>query len=54
MAGPPRADPTQRLVSLDALRGCDMFWIIGGERLVHEAAEISGHPSLAALSGPSR
>ncbi|WP_422931255.1 acyltransferase family protein [Singulisphaera sp. PoT] len=26
--------PTERLVSIDALRGFDMFWIIGGEGLV--------------------
>jgi predicted acyltransferase len=31
-AGPP---PTRRLMSLDALRGFDMFWIVGGEELVH-------------------
>ena len=36
---PPRAStasssaPAERLVSLDALRGFDMFWIIGGDRL---------------------
>ena len=26
---------TRRLTSLDALRGFDMFWIVGGEELVH-------------------
>ncbi|EEF57337.1 acyltransferase family protein [Pedosphaera parvula] len=26
---------TKRLLSLDALRGFDMFWIVGGEELVH-------------------
>jgi predicted acyltransferase len=26
---------TQRLMSLDALRGFDMFWIVGGEGIVH-------------------
>lgn len=26
---------TRRLMSLDALRGFDMFWIVGGEELVH-------------------
>jgi len=26
---------TRRLLSLDALRGFDMFWIVGGEELVH-------------------
>jgi predicted acyltransferase len=27
--------PTRRLLSLDALRGFDMFWIVGGDSLVH-------------------
>ncbi len=27
--------PTRRLFSLDALRGFDMFWIVGGEEIVH-------------------
>ena len=27
--------PARRLLSLDALRGFDMFWIVGGEELVH-------------------
>src|SRR5437016_11336461 len=27
--------PTRRLMSLDALRGFDMFWIVGGEEIVH-------------------
>ncbi len=27
--------PSRRLVSLDALRGFDMFWIVGGEELIH-------------------
>ena len=27
--------PAQRLMALDALRGFDMFWIVGGEELVH-------------------
>jgi predicted acyltransferase len=33
------AHRTQRLVSLDALRGFDMFWIIGGEVIFHEWAK---------------
>src|SRR5438309_1936211 len=39
MASPaaiPESRPaTRRLMSLDALRGFDMFWIVGGEELVH-------------------
>src|SRR5215510_775632 len=27
--------PSRRLLSLDALRGFDMFWIVGGEDIVH-------------------
>jgi predicted acyltransferase len=29
------ADPSRRLLSLDALRGFDMFWIVGGEEVIH-------------------
>src|ERR1700761_7509700 len=36
--------PTQRLMSLDALRGFDMFWIIGAEELV-AALERMAHPN---------
>jgi predicted acyltransferase len=32
----------KRLYSLDALRGFDMFWIIGAEEIFHDMAEISG------------
>src|SRR5687767_13112411 len=34
---------TQRLYSLDALRGFDMFWIIGGDRLVNNLAQATNH-----------
>ncbi|MBZ5859531.1 acyltransferase family protein [Flavihumibacter profundi] len=33
-----------RLYSLDALRGFDMFWIMGAEEIVHSTAKISGSP----------
>ncbi len=33
-AAPVQA-PSRRLMSLDALRGFDMFWIVGGEELLH-------------------
>ncbi len=36
---PSSASPGDRLLSLDALRGFDMFWIIGGDRLFHALAE---------------
>ncbi len=32
----------QRLMSLDALRGFDMFWIIGGEDVLQAIANLSG------------
>src|SRR5213594_1854749 len=34
---------SQRLMSLDALRGFDMFWIIGAEDLVHGLNKISNN-----------
>jgi len=40
-----------RLASLDALRGFDMFWIMGGDHLVHVAALGSGWAWLAVASG---
>lgn len=41
---------SQRLVSLDALRGFDMFWIIGGEHVIHALAELTGWPVMGWLS----
>ena len=34
--------PIRRLLSLDALRGFDMFWIIGGEEIFHVLAKTTG------------
>jgi predicted acyltransferase len=42
--------PSQRLYSLDALRGFDMFWIIGGEEIFHSLAKITGSPFWKTLS----
>jgi predicted acyltransferase len=36
------AIPTQRLYSLDALRGFDMFWIMGAEEIFHGMAKATG------------
>ena len=33
---------TARLLSLDALRGFDMFWIMSGEHIIHELAKATG------------
>ncbi len=41
---------TARLYSLDALRGFDMFWIIGAEELFHQMAEITSSPIWEGLS----
>ncbi|MFA5264724.1 MAG: heparan-alpha-glucosaminide N-acetyltransferase domain-containing protein [Opitutaceae bacterium] len=42
----PAADAgkKQRLMSLDALRGFDMFWIVGGEGVLHTWSKTSGSP----------
>jgi predicted acyltransferase len=42
--------PTQRLYSLDALRGFDMFWIMGAEEIVHSLSKITGSPFMEVLS----
>ncbi|MDP3913735.1 MAG: DUF5009 domain-containing protein [Bacteroidota bacterium] len=39
---PVQAVPRERLFSLDALRGFDMFWITGGSYLVTVIANYSG------------
>lgn len=36
--------PSERLYSLDALRGFDMFWIMGGEAIVEAFAKATGSP----------
>lgn len=38
------AEPNQRIQSLDALRGFDMFWIIGGEGIFIALAKLTGWP----------
>ncbi len=42
IGGPKARQTTARLHSLDALRGFDMFWIIGGDALVHSFAALTG------------
>ncbi len=48
---PLTVKPVQRLVSLDALRGFDMFWIIGGEGIAHAATKLWGWSWFVWLSG---
>lgn len=40
----------KRLYSLDALRGFDMFWIMGGDALIKNLAEASGSPFLSKVA----
>jgi len=42
---------SKRLVSLDVLRGFDMFFIMGGEVLVRAIAAVFGHPEFRATFG---
>lgn len=42
---------SQRLYSLDALRGFDMFWIMGAEAIFHSMAEASPTPFWEAIAG---
>ena len=51
---PTTIEPAQhndRLLSLDALRGFDMFWIIGGETIAEAAASLTGWGWLVWFSG---
>jgi predicted acyltransferase len=47
---PPLAR-TERLVSLDALRGFDMFWILGADALVHSIARVAPNNKVASTLG---
>jgi predicted acyltransferase len=48
---PPTASTaSQRVVSVDALRGFDMFWIVGGEWIVEALKEASPNPVTNFLS----
>ena len=43
----PDQTKTNRLVSIDALRGFDMFWIVGGGAIVELLAERFDSPAAA-------
>ncbi len=47
---PASPAPSSRLVSLDALRGFDMFWILGGDALVYALAKAWKTPPLRFLA----
>ena len=49
MSNTPPSAP-QRLLSLDALRGFDMFWIMSGEGIAHALARTTGWPPFTILS----
>jgi predicted acyltransferase len=46
----PQTSSTDRLWSLDALRGFDMFWIIGGEELIRALANLTGNATFRELA----
>lgn len=46
-----KKQPVKRLYSLDALRGFDMFWIMGGEAVFVGLATLTGWPVLKWLAG---
>jgi predicted acyltransferase len=50
MGGPPQSESSPaRIASVDALRGFDMFWITGGEEVVHSLYKVFHNPTMAAL-----
>ncbi len=54
--GPASTTPPlpQRLLSLDALRGFDMFWIVGAEELVHALQKVADNGPLSLLADQLR
>jgi len=49
LAPPPMATTSRRLHSLDALRGFDMFWIVGGSSFVAAVAETTDNGVVRAI-----
>ena len=47
----PDAPGSGRLMCLDALRGFDMFWILGADALVHALSEVNGSGVAKFLAG---
>ncbi len=50
-ASGPAAKLTPRLLSLDALRGFDMFWIVGADEIVHALTKVSNAAPVRFLAG---
>jgi predicted acyltransferase len=47
---PPAVPKPGRVLSLDVLRGFDMFWIVGGEGIIHTLARATSWPLFIVLS----
>ncbi len=47
---PPAVAETSRLTSLDALRGFDMFWILGADSFVYALGELGKNPATKFLA----
>lgn len=47
----PASAPSNRLLALDALRGFDMFWIVGADAIGGALHHLRGGPALHALAG---
>src|ERR1035441_11105488 len=47
----PRPSSGGRLASIDALRGFDMFWIIGGATVFSSLADVCPNPVTLSLKG---
>jgi predicted acyltransferase len=45
----PKAAPSERLTSIDALRGFDMFWIVGGDQVARVLCKWWGTPQALEL-----
>jgi len=50
LSGAKAPSATPRVLSLDALRGFDMFWIMSGEQIVHALARTTGWPVFTVMS----
>ena len=45
-----KSPASDRIVSIDALRGFDMMWITGGEEVIHSLHKLIRHPLMDALN----
>src|SRR5439155_26180788 len=47
----PPAPGVKRIMAIDALRGFDMFWILGADAFVRGLEKINGGPIVGGLAG---